>query len=416
MKKLKPGEKLAPKRELFEAFIKLAQYIVRLKSSQDILEHIGKFIVIYFPADWVAFVRPGENGITAVSHLIPQNAVVAEAVLSEDVRATVAGVLESGFLASHVISAPVPNMTAFLPVYEENHPEMVILIGHNGDNPVPKELLDIYIAIAGLVGTNIERLKNERELNRHRAHLEELVEERTAELSKAKMELERSNKDLEQFAYAASHDLREPLRIIAGFVQLLARRYKGKLDADADEYIGFVVDGANRMNNLINDLLAYSRVAASAPIEIISSEAALGRALENLGAAMEENNAAVSHGPLPEVYFNENRLVQIFQNLIGNAIKFHGSEPPRVHVSADRLEGGWRFSVSDNGIGIAPEQAGRIFEIFQRLHGIDKYPGTGIGLALCKRMVENRGGCIWVESGPGKGSVFHFIIPDRGTE
>ncbi len=416
MKKLKPGDNLSPRPELFEAFIKLAQYIVRLKSKQDMLEHVGKFIAVHFPADWVAFVKPDGKGNVIITHCIPQSSSLAEAILSGDIRNITAGVLESGFLASDIIQAPGPYMAAFLPVYEGNNQEMVMLIGHKGESPVSKELLDIYLAIAGLVGATLERLKSESELNRHRAHLEEIVEERTAELSRAKAELERSNKDLEQFAYAASHDLREPLRIIAGFVQLLSRRYKGKLDADADEYIGFIVDGANRMSNLINDLLTYSRVAAAAPVQKISGNAALENALANLRAAIEENSASVTHGLLPEVYFNENRLAQIFQNLIGNAIKFHGDEPPRIHVCAEAAGGYWRFAVSDNGIGIAREQTDRIFEIFQRLHGIDKYPGTGIGLALCKRIVENRGGRIWVEPGPGCGSVFYFTVPEETPE
>jgi PAS domain S-box-containing protein len=226
-------------------------------------------------------------------------------------------------------------------------------------------------------------------------------------------ELERSNRDLEQFAYIASHDLREPLRAVVGFVQLLAKRYRGKLDRDADEYIDFAVSGANRMDSLISDLLAYSRVGAGMRLEPVASEAALSRALANLRTSIGESGAGVTHDALPKIVANGTRLTQLFQNLVGNAIKFRGEDPPRVHISAQRRAKEWEFAVRDNGIGIAAEHGKRIFEVFQRLHGRGKYPGTGIGLAICKKIVELHGGRIWVEPARGKGSTFHFTIPDR---
>jgi PAS domain S-box-containing protein len=243
---------------------------------------------------------------------------------------------------------------------------------------------------------------------------EDITDQKEAEdrLRKAMAELERSNKDLEQFAYVASHDLREPLRVVVGFVQLLAKRYRGKIDKDADEYIDFAVSGATRMDDLINDLLAYSRVGAEAPMRMLHSGMALERAVANLRKTAEDTGAEVTYDPLPVVFCNEMRLTQLFQNLIGNAIKFRGEAPPRIHVSALRGTGEWVFSVSDNGIGIPAGQKDRIFEVFQRLHGRGKYPGTGIGLAICKKIVERRGGRIRVESEPGKGSTFYFSIPD----
>lgn len=223
--------------------------------------------------------------------------------------------------------------------------------------------------------------------------------------------LKRSNQELEQFAYITSHDLQEPLRMVSGYSQLLARRYEGKLDADADEFITYLVDGANRMKSLINDLLAYSRVQrADKVFEPTDSAGVLDQAVANLQAAIEENDAKVSHDPLPTVMADYAHLVQVFQNLIGNAIKFHGTVSPQVHVSAEENKSKWTFSVRDNGIGFDTQYADRIFRIFQRLHGREDYPGTGIGLAICKKIVEDHGGRIWVESQPGEGSTFYFDL------
>jgi len=238
-----------------------------------------------------------------------------------------------------------------------------------------------------------------------RKRAEEALKEKTEELA-------RSNKDLEQFAYVASHDLQEPLRMVTSYVQLLARRYKGKLDSDADDFIGFAVDGAIRMWKLINDLLTYSRVGMRGKeLEPTDCETILNQSLNNLKVAMGEKEAVVTHDPLPTVMAESPQLGQLFQNLIGNAIKFRGNEAPRIHVSASRNGNGWTFSVRDNGMGIAPEYAERIFIIFQRLHNRKEYPGTGIGLAICKKIVERHGGRIWVESEVGKGATFYFTLP-----
>ena len=241
----------------------------------------------------------------------------------------------------------------------------------------------------------------------------DLVEARQ-KLEESVAELGRSNADLQQFAYVASHDLQEPLRMVSSYTQLIARRYKGKLDADADEFIAFAVDGANRMQRLILDLLAYSRVnTAGRQFEPTAMETVLKAALNNLTNAVKESQAIITHDPLPAVMGDDKQLAQLFQNLLSNAVKFGGAQPPRIHISAKQTDGEWLFSVRDHGIGLDPQYADRIFVIFQRLHTREEYPGTGIGLAICKKIVERHGGRIWVESELGKGATFYFTMRDE---
>jgi len=247
------------------------------------------------------------------------------------------------------------------------------------------------------------------------AAIRDISTRKTAELHLLRKveELNRSNEELGQFAYIASHDLQEPLRMVASYTQLLSRRYKGKLDADADEFIAFAVDGASRMQRLIQDLLAYSRVGTKGrDLLDTSSEEALERALINLRGAIEESGALITHGPLPPVLADETQLVQLFQNLVGNAIKYqHPGGVPQVHVSVTRSgEDKWMFAVKDNGLGIDSQYFDRIFGMFQRLHKREEFAGTGIGLAICKKIVERHGGSISVESQPGQGSTFLFAL------
>jgi len=248
----------------------------------------------------------------------------------------------------------------------------------------------------------------EEELRKHREHLEKLVAERTVEVM-------RSNAELQQFAYVASHDLQEPLRMVTSYLQLLERRYRDRLDEDARDFIAFAVDGAARMQGLIEGLLSYSRIGTRgkefAPTDL---ERVFVGAIRNLEAAIAENGAVITHDPLPALMADEQQLLQLFQNLLANAIKFRGDKPPQIHVGVKNEGEKWIFSVADNGIGFAMKDAERIFQIFQRLHTRQEYPGTGIGLSLAKKIVARHGGRIWAEAEPGQGAIFFFTLPIKG--
>lgn len=282
-----------------------------------------------------------------------------------------------------------------------------LIFGGNG-------LALLFLALAGVaIQQEMARRKRaEDEVRRANTELEERVAERTAELGRRAEELARSNGELEQFAYVASHDLQEPLRMVASFTQLLGKRYGDKLDDDGRDFIHYAVDGAKRMQNLISDLLSFSRVGTrESVLEPTSCDFVLKRALGNLALTIEENGAEITWGALPQVVGDAKQLSQVFQNLIGNAIKFCNNKPPRVEIQAEPDGDNWKISVRDNGIGISPEQASRIFVIFQRLHTRAEYPGTGIGLSICKKIVERHGGRIWMEGSPGGGSTFCFTLP-----
>jgi PAS domain S-box-containing protein len=252
------------------------------------------------------------------------------------------------------------------------------------------------------------------------AAIRDITERKKSEehLVKAVGSLKRSNDELQQFAYVSSHDLQEPLRMVASYTQLLARRYKGRLDSDADEFIAFAVDGCNRMQGLIQDLLAFSRAGTNGKaLRKISGDDALKEALTNLRITIGESGAVVTQDSLPVIQTDDTQLTQVFQNLVGNAIKYRSAEVPRVHVSATKNGGHeWIFSVRDNGLGIDPQYFERIFILFQRLHGRNEFEGTGIGLAICKKIVERLGGRIWVESLPKKGSTFYFALPEGNNK
>lgn len=254
------------------------------------------------------------------------------------------------------------------------------------------------------LSSSVRRAMAEALLKQERARAQE-------ELARKVEELARSNSELEQFAYVSSHDLQEPLRMVAAYTQLLAERYRGKLDENADKYIGYAVEGALRMQALISDLLAFSRVGRNGgELKPTDCNAAVDEALRNLNAALRESGVIVTRGALPFVHGNHVHLVQLFQNLVGNAIKFRKGNPPIVEISAKRVGDRWEISIEDNGIGIAPEHREQIFVIFQRLHTREQYSGNGVGLAICKKIVEQHGGQIWAEARDPEGSIFRLTL------
>jgi signal transduction histidine kinase len=234
------------------------------------------------------------------------------------------------------------------------------------------------------------------------------------ELKRLSEELARSNAELKDFAYIASHDLKKPLQSIESFAKLLSRRYKGKLDAKADEFISYIVEGVQRLQMLIKDLLEYSQIETQAKnIKPTDYSFIVEEAMNNLKTAIDESNAVVTYNKLPRIMSDPQQMISLFQNLIDNAIKFRGKKAPRVRISAERKGDEWLFTIQDNGIGIDPKNFEKIFLMFQRLHGSTDYPGTGIGLSICKKIVERHGGRIWLESETAKGSTFYFTIPER---
>jgi PAS domain S-box-containing protein len=250
-----------------------------------------------------------------------------------------------------------------------------------------------------------------------RKNAEKALRQKTEDLGRANEQLERSNIELQQYAYVASHDLQEPLRNIASFTGLLARRYKGQLDAAADGYITYIIESTERLSRMIKDMLEYSRLdSQSRPFQACHLGRVFNTAVANLGASLQEAGAQVSHDELPIVRGDPSQLTQVLQNLISNAIKFRGDAPPQVRIESRFDNGGWRVSVRDNGIGIRPEEARQLFQPFKRLHSHDRYPGSGIGLAVCKRIVERHQGRIWVEPNDGAGCTFHFTLPAAAAE
>jgi signal transduction histidine kinase len=306
-----------------------------------------------------------------------------------------------GWLSAYAITTPLRRLAAAAEVIDAGRLDVALETGGRG------EVADLARALDRMV----KRLAST--LVSRDALLSEIGERKKAEQSReqALVDLKRSNEELQQFAYVASHDLQEPLRMVSSYTQLLADRYGDRLDDKARKYIDYAVDGAVRMQRLIQDLLTYSRIATrGGELETINSQSALDEAMVNLQVAIAEAEAAVTHDVLPDIKGDATQLAQLFQNLIGNAVKFRSQATLRIHVAAEKDGDDWRFSVADNGIGIDLRYREKVFEIFQRLHTRSEYPGTGIGLAICKRIVDRHGGKIWFTSEPGQGSIFFFTL------
>jgi light-regulated signal transduction histidine kinase (bacteriophytochrome) len=277
----------------------------------------------------------------------------------------------------------------------------------------PTSFSDTHIDFAGKLASSLASALENAILFRELKSSEEALRKSKEQLKLTVKKIERSNKELQKFADVVSHDLHEPLRTVSSFIDLLAKRYKGQLDEKADRYIAFALEGVDRMSKMISDLAAYAKIGTHTreftPADL---EEILKQVKASLNKSVEESNTEITHDPLPQIDGEETQLAQLFQNLIGNAIKFRKKDvPPRVHISSELKEKEWLFGVHDNGFGISPEFHDRIFVIFQRLHTREEFAGTGLGLSVCKKIVERHGGCIWVESQTGQGSTFYFTLP-----
>lgn len=447
-------------RAYLHAFMKTAQYLASLTTHEDVWQHIAEVMLSFYGAESAGFARPRVDGEIEFHHLLAPDEQSSALLSSKDIQENVREVLETGFLA--VCSLAVnEELRAFvlLPVSLDNKTAGVMLVGHAAAGAISNEVLNVYLAIAGLAGTTINRLISETELKEHRSHLqklvsdrtseltltlnslkreitehmqaeeelrryrdhlEDLVEERTAELGKANHELrtysarlERINQELEEFAFVASHDLQEPLRKIQTFCDMALKRCAPVMGNDARQYLDRAVSSAGRMRQLLNDLLQFSKVTASPePFKAVDLRKIAREAADVFEAGPETPAPLIEIADMPDIEADEAQMLRLFQNLIGNALKFCSGKRPRVVICA-KLNGNvdCEIFVKDNGIGFDQQFAELIFKPFQRLHNRDVYGGTGMGLTICRKIVERHGGSIRVESESGKGATFIIRLP-----
>jgi signal transduction histidine kinase len=419
-------------------------------------------MVKFYGVDSTGFARRRADGEIEIHHLVTSDRLCLFS--SKQIQEIVCEVVETGFLAWRSFGAgDEPYMVVFLPVAIGNQIAGVMMVGHATAGPIPNDLLNVYLAVAGLAGATITKLISETELKKHRTHLEklvsartgeltrtldrlgleitehmkaeeelrtirdhleELVEQRTAELEKANQELkayseklERINEELEEFAFVASHDLQEPLRKIQTFCDMAKKRCAPALDNTSNDYLDRVVNSASRMRQLLADLLQFSRVATKLePFKKIEIDRIVREAADIFEASVKQTGCEIEIGKIPGIEADESQMLRLFQNLIGNALKFRGRETPRIWIYG-RLggQGMCEISVKDNGIGFEQQLERLIFKPFQRLHGRSEYDGTGMGLAICRKIVERHGGNIRAESEPGKGSTFIIRMPVKQT-
>ncbi|HEY3418924.1 MAG TPA: ASKHA domain-containing protein [Methanomassiliicoccales archaeon] len=389
-------------------YIRISQYIVGISDLRP-EEEISRAIIRFMGGRMVGFAHQDPDGGLSIAHWSrdPTDPVLDYRGLG--IEEASAEVLSSGFL-TNTRHDDIGLQFLFLPVTIERQVKRVLIVGFDDDVTLDRHIIDIYLAVASLIGAVLQRGLNEEELRSHRTELTKLVEERTTEL-------ERSNTELQQFAYVASHDLQEPLRMVTAYLNLLESRYGDKLDGEAKRFLDFAVEGGLRARDLVNDLLEFSRVDTKGkpPMEV-DMEKVMSEVRDNLSVRIDEDRALLLQDSLPVIKADYSQMVQVMQNLVSNGIKFHGKERPEVHISVIDHGSNWCFSVKDNGIGIDPEYKDKLFVLFRRLHTREEYEGTGIGLAISKKIVERHGGKIWFDSEPGKGTEFQFTIPKEPEE
>ncbi|MGA2401691.1 MAG: ATP-binding protein [Syntrophobacteraceae bacterium] len=451
-------------KDLLHAFMKTAQYLASLTTHEDVWRHIAELMVKFYGADSAGFASRRADGEIEFHHVVSCG-THCSFLLSDLVQESVCEVFETGFLAWRFVGSGESQCTViFMPVAIGGETAGVMLVGHAMAGPVSNDVLNTYLAIAGLAGATITRLTSETELKRHRAHLEklvsertseltltmdrleleiaehmraekelrtirdhleELVETRTAELEKANRELkaysaklERINEELKEFAFVASHDLQEPLRKVQTFCDLVKNRCAPALDSAGQEYLDRILNSTSRMRQLLRDLLLFSRVATRPePLSEVDLHRIVREAADVFERDIVEAGCSVEIENMPVIEANETQMLQLFRNLIGNALKYRSSESPLIKIHGRLDEHGfWQIFVGDNGIGFEQQFATLIFKPFQRLHGRGEYEGTGMGLAICRKIVELHGGSIRAESEPGKGTIFIIRLPARQTE
>ena len=388
-----------------DEYIKASQYIAGINSAEPELE-ISKAIVRFLGADLagLAFQKPDSKW--SMSYWDKTAVPGGFACPGMNIEEACAEVLESGFLNDLDMIEHDKRILLF-PVNIERRTKYVLVIGHDRSINLDPQRMNIYLATASLIGTVLQRARNEEELRLHRTELVKLVEERTEELR-------RSNAELQQFAYVAWHDLQEPLRMVTAYLGLLEMKYGDRLDDDAKKYMDFAIEGGARARDLIRDLLQFSRIDSQAqsprPTDL---NIVLEQVIASLELQIKDEHATITHDELPTVMADETQMVSVLQNLISNAIKFHGDEAPKVHIACKNNGNEYLFSIQDNGIGIDPQYKDKVFVLFQRLHSREEFDGTGIGLAIAKKIVERHNGKIWLESELGKGTTFFFTIPKK---
>lgn len=397
---------------VFSSYLKKDEAIYQFEipeaiPSEGILQEDGNFIDFFFPVKDNSETGAAQRlGVICLRFDNQELTKVQRQFINTAISALAVGLLFSIILSSYLqrsISNPLKKLLLFMQriSYTNNY---TLRVKDDGDD----EIAELSLEFNKMLEQIEER---DQSLEVAKGSLEGRVQSRTEELRKRTDELEASNKELEQFAYVASHDLQEPLRSIGGFTQLISRRYKGKLDEEADEYIQYITDGVDRMQMLIKDLLLFSRVGRTGEeLKLARFDHILDKTLLDLQFAIAESETEIVRDELPSIVVDEKQIGYLFQNLISNAIKFRSERKPLINIKVEDLRNYWQFSIQDNGIGVEEEFKDRIFLIFQRLHAKDKYQGSGIGLAICKKIVELHGGKIWIESKPDVGSTFFFTI------